>query len=324
MCKHKVLITPFIESINNEKAFHILRKAGCELDVHYFQGNPVTEEEIGNLIEDVDGIIASSEPYTKAVLDRAKKLKIISRTGAGYDKIDIQTATKNGIVVTITPGANSEAVAELSFALILCLARRITECDRNIRLKKWILQPGMDINDKVLGITGLGAIGRSLVRKAKGFNMKILAYDIEPDRRFASAEGIVLTTLNEVLRQADFVSLHLPLNEKTRYLIGEKELRLMKPTAYLVNTSRGAIINEEALVKALREKWIAGAGLDVFEHEPPWDSQLVSLNNVVLTPHIGGSTKEALRLMGVLAAENVVKVLKGEVPDHIVNPEGKR
>ena len=323
MYKHKVLITPFIESINNEEAFNLLREAGCELKVHYFDGHQLTEGEIGRLIEDMDGVIAAGEPYTKAVLDRAKRLKIISRLGVGYDKIDIQVATEKGVMITVTRGASNEAVAELAFALILCLARCITECDRNIKQNKWLLRPGLCMNNKVLGIIGLGAIGKDLIKKAKGFNMKIIAYDTEPDKKFARAESVTLATLNDVLSQADFVSLHLPLNEKTRYLIGDKELKLMKPTAYLVNTSRGAIVREEALVKALKGKWIAGAGLDVFEHEPPWDSELLSLDNVILTPHIGGSTEEALRLMGKLAAENVVRVFKGEVPDQLVNPEVK-
>lgn len=319
MYKHKVLITPFIESINNEEAFRLLDEAGCEIKVHYFDGQCLTEKEIGRLIEDMDGVIAAGEPYTKAVLDRAKKLKVISRTGVGYDKIDIQTATEKGIVVTITPGIISEAVAALAFALILSLARHIPECDRDIKHKKWVLRPGINIGNKTLGIIGLGAIGKALVSMAKGFNMKIIAYDLAPDRGFATAKRVTLTTFNEVLSQADFVSIHLPLNEKTKYLIGENEFKLMKPTAYLINTSRGAIINEKALVKALRRKWIRGAGLDVFEHEPPWDSQLLRLDNVVLSPHIGGSTEESLSLMGKLASENVVKVLKGETPHHIVN-----
>ena len=279
-------------------------------------------------IRDAEALIPLHEYVDEKLLSHASKLKVVSRFGVGYDRIDVEACTKRGIYVTHTPGVLSRAVAELTFALMLCLSRRILEADRYVR-REWAkagratLPLREDLAGKTLGIIGLGRIGTEVARRGKAFEMKIIyydkvrRYDVERD---LEAEYV---SFDELLKTSDFVSIHVPLTPETTSLIGEKELKKMKKTAYIINTSRGPVIDEKALCRALEEKWIAGAGLDVFAEEPlPSDSPLIRMKNVVLTPHMATHTIETRRLMMHTVVEDVRRVLAGKAPLNPV-PEQK-
>jgi D-3-phosphoglycerate dehydrogenase/(S)-sulfolactate dehydrogenase len=225
-------------------------------------------------------------------------------------------------MVTTTPGVNRDAVADLAFALILCCARKLPENLAEVRRGGWKRHEGVDLAEKTLGSVGLGTIGKEMAQRAKAFKMRLLAYDLIQDRPFAKREGVAFVSLEDLLRQSDFISIHCLLNETARHLMNADRLALMKPTAYLVNTARGGLVDTEALCRALREKRIAGAALDVMEEEPlPADSPLRAFDNVYLTPHAAGSTTDARERSGTAAAENLIRALRGERPDGIVNPE---
>jgi len=247
---------------------------------------------------------------------------VISRTGVGYDAIDVKAATARGVTVTTTPGVNRDAVADLAFALILCCARKLPENLAEVRRGGWKRHEGVDLAGKTLGIAGLGTIGKEVSQRAKAFKMRVLAYDLLQDLPFAEATGVAYVSLEDLLRQSDFVSIHCFLNDVTRHLINAERLALMKPTAYLINTARGGLVDTEALCRALQAKRIAGAALDVVEEEPlPADSPLRTFENVYLTPHAAGSTADARERSGAMAAENLICTLRGERPEGIVNPE---
>ncbi|MCI0527549.1 MAG: phosphoglycerate dehydrogenase, partial [Nitrospira sp.] len=241
----------------------------------------------------------------------------------GFESVDLQAATERGIVVTITPGTLNHSVADFTFGLMLSMARKIHLADKAVRENKWVVFMGTDVWNKTLGIIGLGRIGKGVAKRARGFEMKILAYDIYQDEVFAREHGVRYVSLEDLLRQSDFVSINAPLSASTSHLIDEKALSLMKPTAFLINTARGGLIDEKALIKALQEKRIAGAGLDVFAQEPLKESPLRELDNVVLTSHIAGYSIESTRASGMMAAQNVVTVLQGGKPElaSVVNPE---
>ena len=298
-----------------------LREAGFETTHHPLTGKR-SEEELIALLQGVDGAIVSVDPFTARVLDAAPQLKVISRTGVGYDAIDVNAATARGVMVTTTPGVNRDAVADLAFALILCCARKLPENLAEVRRGGWKRHEGVDLAGKTLGIIGLGTIGKEVAQRAKAFKMRIVAYDVAQELPFAEATGIAYVPLAELLRRSDFVSIHCFLNETTRHLINAERLALMKPTAYLVNTARGGLVDTQALCRALREKRLAGAALDVMEEEPlPADSPLRAFDNVYLTPHAAGSTADARVRSGSVAAENLIRGLRGERPEGIVNPE---
>ncbi len=260
------------------------------------------------------------------------RLRIIAQYAVGYDNIDLECAIKHGVYVTNTPGVLTDAVADFTWGLILAVTRRIVEADEFVRSGKWyesgtgwhpIMLLGFEVTGKTLGIIGMGRIGRAVAERAKGFRMKILYYD---KRRLPPEEeerlGAKYVDLDTLLRESDIVSLHTPLTPETYHMIGERELRLMKPTAYLVNTARGKVVDTEALVKALREGWIAGAALDVFEQEPlPPDHPLTKFRNVVLAPHIASATTETRTRMAEIVAENLIAFYKGEIPPTLVNKE---
>ena len=316
---NNVLILAFPQEWDASEIISFLETRNCTVSVHHPEKS-VTEDDLISLIRGVDGIITGSHPYTRRVISAADKLKIISRTGAGFDTIDLEAATERGIIVTTTPDANSESVAELAMGLMLSVARCIPQGDRKIRRGDWSPHIGVELYQKTLGIVGLGKIGKRLAKRAHGFDMTILAYDLYQDEAFAAEYGVTYLPLDELLARADFVSIHSPLSPETSGLIGEPELKLMKPTAYLVNTARGPIVDEAGLIKALGAGWIAGAGLDVFSQEPPTNNPLLSIENVVLGPHVAASTEEALYRMGRGAAENVVNVFEGKQPLGVVNP----
>ena len=271
------------------------------------------------VLKDVDGIIIGIDEFDSDVIDRAENLKVISKYGTGLDNIDVDYASKNEIPITKTPTANIDAVADLTFGLIINLARRISEADRKMRNDKWQKIIGNSVWKKKLGVIGLGKIGKQVVKRAKGFNMKTQVYDVNKDEEFAEKYGIDYVSLNKLFQDSDYITIHTPLTEKTRDLISGEELKLMKDTSFIVNTSRGGIINEKALYKALKNNQIAGAALDAFVNEPPKDNKFKEFDNVILTPHIGGYTDEAIEKMGVQAARNLIAILEGREPGFRVN-----
>ncbi|MEM2846471.1 MAG: glyoxylate reductase [Nitrososphaerota archaeon] len=300
----------------------------CEV-VYRDEAPPPTRDELLKMIEDADAIYCTlSEAIDRELIDRAEKLRVIGTMSVGVDHIDVDYATKKGIYVVYTPGVLTETVADHTWALLLAAARRIVEGDSCIRRGDWkipwapTMMLGYDVYGKVLGIIGLGRIGQAVARRAKGFNMKVLYYDVVRMREVEEELGVEYAPLERLLRESDYVSIHVPLTPETRGLIGERELRLMKRTAILVNTSRGPVIDQRALFRALKEGWIAGAGLDVFEKEPiDPDDPLLKLENVVLTPHIGSASHETRSKMAELTATGIIKVLRGEKPENLFNPE---
>lgn len=297
-----------------------LESRGCNVEL-FPQGKKISEEELIWSVGEYDAIIVGIEKITRSVIQAAKKLKILTKHGIGVDNIDVKAASSKGIVVTNAPGTNSEAVADLTIGLFLSLARGIPFADRSVKEGTWPRMVGIQINGKVLGIIGLGQIGKRVARRALGFDMRILAHDVFKDEAFARKWGIEYVPLDEVLTESDFLSIHVPISPSTRGLIGERELNLMKKEAFLVNISRGDIVDEEALYRVLKEGRMRGAALDVFTSEPPVGSPLLTLDNVILTPHMGGYTYEALRETGMACARSIVDVLGGKKPQFIVNPE---
>jgi glyoxylate reductase len=284
-----------------------------------------TKEEIKKGIKDADALLCLlTDKIDKDIIDSAQKLKVIANYAVGYDNIDIEEATNRGIMVTNTPGVLTQTTADLAWSLLMVTARRIVEGDsftRAGRFNGWKpkLMLGYDIYGKTLGIVGTGRIGTALALRSQGFNMKILYYDIKRNSTIEEKLGGEKVSLEKLLKQADFISIHTPLTEKTYHLMGEKELSLMKETAILVNTSRGPVIDEEKLANALQKKTIAGAGIDVYEKEPEVNKKLIGLKNVVLTPHIGSASYETRSKMAEIAAHSIIDVLEGRTPKNVVN-----
>lgn len=301
------------------EVFDRLAEAGCEVSVNKL-GRPMTEDELGEALAEADGFIAGVDRITAAVLARAPRLKVIARYGVGVDGVDLAAATERGILVTNTPGANTESVADLAFGLMLALARRIPFADRQVKGGQWPRLTGQDVWGATLGLLGTGQIGRAVARRAAGFGMSILAYDVCQHPEIAQLGG-VYAAFDEVLAGADFLSLHLPLTPETRRLIGAEQLSRMKPTAFLINTSRGGIVDEQALLAALQAGRPAGAALDVYEVEPPVGSALVALDTVIATPHSGAHSFGAMRRMAEGAVTNLLAAFRGERPPALVNPE---
>ena len=269
-----------------------------------------------------------SDKIDAEVFDAAPNLKIVSQLAVGYDNIDVKEATKRGIYVTNTPGVLTETTADFAWALLMAVARRVTEADRYIRSGKWkvgwhpSMLSGRDIHGATMGIVGAGRIGAAVAKRAKGFNMMILFYDVIPRpelERELKAKPVDLETL---LKESDFVSVHVPLLKETYRLINEKRLKLMKKTAYLINNSRGPVVDEKALYEALKNGQIAGAGLDVFEQEPtPVSNPLLTLDNVVVAPHISSASLETRSKMAEMVSENLIAFFEGRIPPNLVNPE---
>jgi len=270
---------------------------------------------------DADVLVVGLQRITEKVLDAAKRLKVIGRCGVGLDNIDLKAAGARGIPVVYTPGANAQTVADLTLGLMLALARKIPQADRMTRGGQWKRIMGNDVWGKTLGICGLGQIGFNVAKRAKGFDMNIIAYDLFENVPLAKESGIQYKSKAEILGESDFITLHLPLTPETRGFISDDDLRAMKKTAILVNTSRGGIVDEKALYVALKEGKIAGAALDVFEHEPPGKTPLVELDNFIGCPHIGGITTEAIGRIGMTVAQDIVSVLKGQTPKFPANKE---
>lgn len=275
------------------------------------------EEFFLEKIEKYDGIIILlSHKITKNVIEKGRKLKIISNYAVGYDNIDVEYAKKRGIIVTNTPDVLTEATASLAWALILSLTRRIVESDKFVRSSKFEgwkpdLFLGIDLKGKTLGILGMGRIGQSVAKKAKAFSMKVLYWDKEEKK---TGRNFKFCKLDEVLKSSDIISIHLPLNKDTHHLLNKERFNLLKKDSFIINTSRGEVIDEKALIEVLKNKKISGAGLDVYENEPDINKQLFKFKNVVLTPHIGSATIETRKKMADLAILNVLNVLAGKRP----------
>ena len=305
----KILISGSSFGKEDGSAIETLKKAGCTPILNPYN-RKLTEDEFLELVDkDVVGLIAGTEKITERVMQSAKSLKVISRYGIGVDNIDLEAAKRREIVVCNTPDAPTQAVAELTLALILNLYRRIGEVDRSLRSDKWTPLIGRLLSGKTLGIIGLGRIGKTLVKLVKPFKLKLIAHEPYPDSEFLSSYEIELASLEKVLSESNIISLHVPLIEETYHLIGRKELAIMKSDAIIVNTARGSLIDEEALIDALERGFIAGAALDVFEEEPYY-GRLKDFNNVILTSHIGTYAKETRIKMEREAVENLLNALK--------------
>jgi len=299
-----------------------------ELELEINPENRVlTKEEIIKGMQGKNGLLCLlTDSIDKDVIYSEPKLKMIASYAVGYDNIDVPAATKRGIPVSNTPGVLTDATAEMAWALLFSVTRRIVEGDtftRAGRFEGWdpMLMHGQDISNKTLGIIGAGRIGTSFALKSKGFNMNVLYVDDRVNKILEQELKAKKVDFYELLEASDFVSLHVPLNKETHHLIGEKELKMMKKTAVLINTSRGPVIDEPALVKALKERWIFGAGLDVYEYEPDISEELKKLDNVILQPHSASATIETRTKMAIMAAENMIAGLKGEIPPNCVNKE---
>jgi len=318
---YKVLVTARIFGHLSDDSFDIFKNSGFEQAKNPYRGKGLSENELIELIGGVHGLLTGVDQVTAKVINTADELKIISKFGAGVDNIDVAAATQKGVVVTNAPGMNSDAVADMTFSLILSIARRIPFANDQVRKGNWPLIVGTEICNKTLGLIGLGQIGKRVAMRAGGFNMKILAYELLPDEQFVQELGIKLVPLNRLLQESDFVSIHVPFTSETKDLIKTEQLEMIKPTAYLINTARGGIVDENALHDALESGEIAGAAFDVFKEEPLREKALIELDNFIATPHISPFTKEAIENAEKLSAQNIIDVLKGQFPPFIVNPE---
>lgn len=302
-----------------EEAIQLFKNAGHEVTYEEVDADTLLRE-----IHKYDALMVRSRTkVTTEVVNAGAKgnLKVIGRAGIGVDNIDIETAAKHKIPVVNSPTGTTASVAELAIAHMLALARKISIADSTMKKGEWAKKQlrGIELMGKTLGLIGSGNIAQHTAKIAKGFGMKILVYSPHCTEEKANKMGAKLATLKDLLKQSDFISLHVPHTKETHYLIDEKAISLMKNTAYLIDISRGGVVDQKTLYKALKEGKIAGAGIDVFEKEPPEDNPFIDLDNVVLTPHIGANTKEGQIRAGTICAEQINKVLKGEEPDFCVN-----
>jgi len=322
---HNILITARYFAVDPEP-LDLLRQHGCIIthqDLDWTLGDGVVSEARAiALLHDAEAAIISSLPLTASVLAKTPRLKVIAIRGVGYDTVDVDAATARRIPVVVAPGF-TEGVADYVFGLMLAVARQVAWADRLVRSGRWEVLVSTNIFRKTLGIVGLGRIGKAVARRARGFEMPLLATDVVQDKTFAQQYGVTYVPLEALLQQADIVSLNAPLQRDTRHLIDTKALGLMKPTAFLINTARGDLVDVTALATVLRQGRLAGAGLDVFPEEPLQQNPLQGLDNVVLSPHLAAYSSEGLRDTGNLAARAVLAVLDGGRPDPavLVNPD---
>ncbi len=287
-----------------------------------------TREELLKGIKGVDGVLSSvADKIDVEAMDAANHIKVISNVAVGFDNVDLKAATERGIYVTNTPGVLTETVADFTWALMLAIARRVVEADVFTRAALWkgwgpLLLCGSDVHGKTLGVLGLGRIGSAVARRARGFNMRLLYYQRERNEGLEKELGAEYVGMEKLLRESDYITIHVNLSPETRHIIGEKELGMMKRTACLINTARGPVVDEKALTKALRRRLIAGAGLDVFEKEPiDPKNPLLKLKNVVVAPHIASGSVETRIAMTNMAIENLTSVLQGKSPPNLVNKD---
>lgn len=318
--KHKILITDYAWA-TLEPEREVLSAIGAELIV----AKTGTEIEFLKYAPDVDGILTNWAKVTTDVVKAAEKCRVIGRYGIGLDNIDVATATSLGMVVFNVPTYCLEEVSDHAMALVLAMARKIPRLNNEVKNRSWDRNIGPQmyrIRGQKLGIVGFGKIGKLIVPKAKGFGMEILAYSPSLTDKVAKTYGVKNVDFEELLTEADFITIHCPLVPETNNLIDADALSKMKSTAYLINTARGGVVNHDALFQALQENWIAGAGLDVLPEEPPADNfSLLDLDNVIITPHAAFWSEESINDLQISAAKGVLNVLTGNIPDAIVNPE---
>ena len=323
MSKWKVVVTRLMP----EAGMKLLREQ-CDLQV-WEEDRPIPPETLKSWAAGVDGIVCVlSDPVRAEVMDAAgPSLRAISTMAVGIDNIDVAEATRRGILIGHTPGVLTEATADLTWALIMSLSRRIVEGDRLVRSGQWTgwgpkQLIGGDFLGRTLGIVGMGRIGQAVARRAVGFDMKIIYHNrkrVAPE--VEKKYGARLVSMDELIATSDYISLHTPLNDESRHLFNAESISRMKPSAYLINVARGPVVDEAALVEALRSKKIAGAAFDVYEREPALTPGLADLPNVVLAPHIGSASGSTRDRMSVMTAENLLRALRGECPEWCVNPE---
>lgn len=323
MAKPKVYVSRLIP----EPALEIVR-AATEMRVWDREDVPPPRDVLLREVADCEGLLSLlTEKIDDELLRSAPRLRCVANMAVGFDNIDVPAATRRGVVVTNTPDVLTETVADFAFTLMLAASRRLVEADTLTRAGEWktwspLMLAGQDMHHATLGLVGVGRIGAAVARRAKGFEMRVIYYDVVRRPDLEQSLGLEYRNLNEVLREADFISVHVPLTEQTRHLIGRDQFRLMKKTAVFVNTSRGPVVDQAALAEALRNRTIYAAGIDVFEKEPvPADDPLLRLDNVVVAPHIASASIPTRVRMATLAAENLVAVLQGKKPPTPVNPE---
>jgi len=291
---------------------------------HNPYGTTLSSSELQDCLKDASAVVLGNDTCDGNVLSSAEKLKVVSRHGVGVDNVDLKAATENGIIVTNTPKANTTAVAEHAIALMMALLRRVPQANLSMRSKRWegLKFVGEELSGKKLGLIGLGSIGVEVAKRAKALGLEVIYLRRKRDLVKEKELGLTFKLLDELLKESDILSIHTPLTSETKGMIGKKEIMLMKKGAYIINTARGGIIDTDALIEALKSGHLAGAALDVFDKEPPdFESPIFTMDNVIATPHIGAYTVEVIRLMDLIVAENIAKVLQGEIPENIVNKE---
>ena len=314
----KILVTPTsFKKEQNIEARKILEMFADEV-VYNESGKPLSSKEVGELLEGIDGYIAGLDYIDKNALSKANKLKVISRYGIGIDRVDLKVAKEKKIRVTNTPNTNTVAVCELAFSLLLCLVRDLINIDRKVKNGQWPRNIGTELKGKTLGLIGFGAIGKSMAVRAKAFGMSVIASDPYFDEDYARRIGVRKKNLVELLKTADFISLHCPCVETTKYMIDKKAIAYMKNGVIIINTARGGLVDEAAIAEAIKSGKIRGVGFDVFETEPAIESPLFSFKNVILTSHIGAHTNEAIRNMGMMAVKNLKDILEGRECQNII------
>jgi len=304
----KILVTPRSFGKTNPELFDRLTQAGLEV-VRNDTGGILSADQMREKLAGCQGVILGVDPMSADVLAAAPELRAIAKYGVGLDNIDLEACKQRGIAVSRTVGANSNAVADYALTLMLMVARKAGLIDRRCREKDWGKITSIDLYGKTLGIVGLGAIGRCVVKRAQGFGMKILGHDIAWDEAWASAEGVERADMDRICREADFITLHTVLTDETRNCISAGRIAMMKKTAVIINTARGGLIDETALLTALQEGRIYGAGLDVFEQDPPADPAWYALDNLVMGSHCSSSTAGATETMGRMAVDNLLRDL---------------
>jgi D-3-phosphoglycerate dehydrogenase len=320
MTKPLILVTSRSFGKFGDDGLRILRDVG-EIRMNPYD-RALTEDELAKHSLSITALVLGADPCTRKVIDASKDLKVIAKHGAGYDNVDLKSATSRGIPVTYVPALNADSVADFAMGLLIALARRILAANLSTKSGEWrgSMFVGNELNGKILGIIGLGEIGSRVARRALSFGMKVMYFDVRR-RQDLEVEGVSYTDLDDLLSNSDFISLHTSLTRETIGILGRSKLEKVKPGAYLVNTARGALIDQSEVARALKERRLAGAALDVFEHEPPEpNNPLIKLDNVICTPHIAAYTNEALRKIDVTLARDVVRVLSGAKPIYCANP----
>lgn len=308
MEKYKVLVTARSFGSSDHQAEELLKKHNYQVIKLDAADGPISEQ-LRKELPNADAVIAGLDEYDRKLISSAPRLKVISRYGVGYEKIDLKAAADHQVAVTITPGANGDSVADLAVSLMLACARNIVPMDNSIKNENQIRPSGIEMWEKTLGIVGAGRIGKGVARRCSGFRMRILCYDQYQDEAFEKECGAEYVDLETLIRESDFITIHSPLTPETECMFSTRQFKMMKKDAILVNTARGGIVDENALYEALKKGEIRSAALDATVHEPPYDSPLCMLSNCILTPHAGAATKEASSKMGLMAAQNVIDIL---------------